>query len=372
MLAQVTPVAPENVVKTLEENRNVLGVTKEQWKVVLSGLIGAYFPSVSRPGWWLTGPSGAGKTTRGRMMAGLVDPMEYLGGHLNLKRDERNARTAASNTFIFSTDNATEMSQRENDWWCRLHTGVAETARKLHSDNTKLSWKFRRIGLATSLVMPPGIKPDALRRMLLIELRGTDNHPDVRGHQGEVRPAQAEMMGALFCVITGVLAYLGDAMARELDDCPEMSDFARLLLAADLAFPGLGDPAQADLGGLYAAYKQHAFDVLVQAGVGDQLALLVMGLVTRDATRDESGKKKLTRIPGDLLKALRKMAGEDAAEEWFPVDATRLGERLTQLDGSLRRLGIVVTRAKHTNRGTPYVFTKVEGPKSDAGSDAGK
>ena len=69
------------------------------------------------------------------------------------------------------------------------------------------------------------------------------------------------------------------------------------------------------------------------------------------------------------------MAGDDVAEEWFPVDATRLGERLTQLDGSATRLGIVVTRAKHTNRGTPYVFTKVEGPKSDAGdagSDAGK
>ena len=57
------------------------------------------------------------------------------------------------------------------------------------------------------------------------------------------------------------------------------------------------------------------------------------------------------------------------------LDATRLGDRLTNLDGPLRRLGIVVTRAKHTNRGTPYVFTKSDSPKSDAGdagSDAGK
>ena len=363
------------MLKTLEEARLVLDVDKEQWKVVLGGLIGAYFPSISRPGWWLTGPSGSGKTTRGRMIAGWVDPVDYLGGQLDLKRDERNARTAASNSFVFSTDNVTDMSQRENDWWCRLHTGVSETARKLHSDNTKLSWKFRRIGLATSLVLPAGIKPDALRRTLLIELPGTDKHPDVNVIEAKYDEAKPEMMGALFAVITGVLEHLGDALARELDDCPEMSDYARLLLAADLAFPGLGDPAQADLGGLYAAYRDHAFEVLVRAGVEDQLTLLIMSLVTRDATRDKSGKKKLTRLPADLFKALQDMAGENAAAEWFPADPSRMGERLTSLDGPLRRLGIVVTRAKHTNRGTPYVFTKVEDPKSDAGDaegDAGK
>ena len=121
MLAQVLPaeVAPEDVVKTLEEARLVLGVDGEQWKVVLDGLIGAYFPSISRPGWWLTGPSGSGKTTRGRMIAGWVDPVDYLGGQLDLKRDERNARTTASNSFVYTTDNLTKISQDENDWWCR-------------------------------------------------------------------------------------------------------------------------------------------------------------------------------------------------------------------------------------------------------------
>ena len=63
-----------------------------QWGVVLSGLIGAYFPSIDRPGWWLTGPIGSGKTTRGRMIAGWVDPVDYLGGSLNLRRDERDAQ----------------------------------------------------------------------------------------------------------------------------------------------------------------------------------------------------------------------------------------------------------------------------------------
>ena len=145
----IYPERPSSVLGSLEEARLILGVSTEQWKVVLAGLIGAFFPSIDRPGWWLTGASGSGKTTRGRMIAGWVDPVDILGGRLDFKRDERNARTTASNSLVYTTDNVTDMSQAENDWWCRLHTGVSETARKLHSDNTKLSWKFRRIGLAT-------------------------------------------------------------------------------------------------------------------------------------------------------------------------------------------------------------------------------
>ena len=151
-------------------------------------------------------------------------------------------------------DNVTVMSQAENDWWCRLHTGARETARKLHSDNTQLSWKFRRIGLATSLVLPDGLRPDALRRTLHIELAGTDKHPDVSAIEAEYDRLKPKVMGALFTVLSGVLAHLDKARADELDGIPEMADFARILYAADLAFPGLGDATRADLGGLYAAY----------------------------------------------------------------------------------------------------------------------
>jgi hypothetical protein len=44
------------------------------------------------------------------------------------------------------------------------------------------------------------------------------------------------------------------------------------------------------------------------------------------------------------------------------------GEKLTKLDGPLRRLGIVVTRSTRTNRGIPYVITKVESADSGAGN----
>ena len=102
----------------------------------------------------MIGPSGVGKTTRGEQLAGLVDPMGHLGGRINLKRDERNARTKAVNTFVFTIDNASSITQDESDFWCTMHTGASEQVRKLHSDNTMLSFEYRRIGLGTSRTMP--------------------------------------------------------------------------------------------------------------------------------------------------------------------------------------------------------------------------
>jgi hypothetical protein len=52
MLPQVIPVAPEDVMATLDSARDVLGVDANQWAIVLAGLIGAYFPSP------LPGPAG--------------------------------------------------------------------------------------------------------------------------------------------------------------------------------------------------------------------------------------------------------------------------------------------------------------------------
>ena len=381
MRPQVLParVAPADVVATLDEARDVLGFDAGQWSVALAGLIGAYFPSIARPGWWMTGPSGVGKTTRGEQLTGLVDPMGHLGGRINLRRDERNARTKAVNTFVFTLDNASSITQDESDFWCTMHTGASEQVRKLHSDNVMLSFEYRRMGLGTSRTMPRGFQADALRRMLLIRLKGTDNHPDVGAIKAKYDEIKPRVLGALFCVISGILAQLGKAMDEELTGCPEMSDFARRLRAADMAFPGLVHTTGADgqillttdpdgqVLGLYEAYREHASEVLVAAGLEDPLVLLIIKLVDN---QELMSPDPLTRLPADLLKDLRGAAGDDSQEKWFPVDATRMGERLTDMDGPLRRLGIDMGRANHTKRGTPYVFTRTTVPKGDAG-DAG-
>jgi hypothetical protein len=236
-----------------------------------------------------------------------------------------------------------------------MHTGASDQVRKLHSDNTMLNYSYRRIGMGTSLTLPAGFQADALRRMLHIELAGTDDHPDSEVLWRNYNQIKPEVLGALYTVIAGVLANLDKALEAPLRGVPEMSDFARRLHAADLAFPGLG---------LYEAYRQHAFEVLIAAGLEDPMALLVIKLMDK---RDDDPFRGL---PAELLAELRSAAGADMGEKWFPADATRMGEKLTRIDGPLRRLGIVVTRGKRSKLGTPYVITKVGGDAGDAAGDA--
>ena len=235
MAPQATPTEPGDVLAVLKEAQAVIGMDDEQWPIALGGLIGGHFPSIDRPGWWLTGPSGAGKTTRGRMLANWLDPARHLGGRINLKRDERDARTKAMNRYVFTQDNISGVTQDESDFWCTLHTGASDEVRQLHSDNTMLSFEYKRIGLGTSVNMPTGFQPDALRRMLHIELEASDDHPDAGALWKTYEDIRPRVLGALYCVLSGVLKHLGDAMAADLPECPEMSAYARRLYAADLA-----------------------------------------------------------------------------------------------------------------------------------------
>jgi hypothetical protein len=243
------------------------------------------------------------------MLAGWIDPVTNLGGRINLKRDPRDARAKAMNTFVFTIDNASVISQDESDFWCTMHTGASDQVRKLHSDNTLLSYSYRRIGMGTSLTLPAGFQADALRRLLHVKLAGTNDHPDSESLWKTYNRIKPQVLGALFTVIAEVLKHLGKALETTLVGVPEMSDFARRLHAADLAYSGLR---------LYEAYRQHAFEVLIAAGLEDPLALLVLKLM------DKQGDEPFRGLPAALLLELRRAAGADVAEQWFPADPTRL------------------------------------------------
>jgi hypothetical protein len=393
MTPQVVPARPEDVVAVLQEAKEIVGLADEQWALALSWLVGGHFPSIDRSGLWETGPSGAGKTTRAKMLAGWIDPARELGGRINLRRDERDARAKAMGRFVFSMDNVATVSRDDSDFWCTLHTGVADEVRQLHTDNTMLSYDYKRIGLGTSLSMPSGFEPDALRRMIHIELEASDKHPPTDKLWQAYEEIKPRVLGALYTVLTGVLNHLDEALAADLADCPEMSAYARRLYAADLAYPQLG---------LYAAYRDHTAGILIEAAGNKKLAMLVVEALAKQAESEEGIKlakagqlagavaelaksKKvielkpdeplLTDTPTGLYDFLHNLAGIRVmeGEKWFPADPTRLGHELTSLFGPLRAMGIIVRREKSGSR-RYRIFCKpgVARTLADAAVDAGR
>jgi hypothetical protein len=336
MKPQAVPQQPDSVLGTLEQAREVFGVTPEQWKIVLGALVGWHFPSVARPGGWLAGVSGTGKTTRAEMWAGLVDPVEHLGDEIDVRQDKRDARVQAMNHFLVSQDNVSVVSQKDSDFWCRLHTGISDSARKLHSDNTMLTFTFKRVGLGTSVSLPDGFRPDALRRILHIELAVAEDNPALDKLWHDYYAIKPQVLGALYTVIAAVLAHLGKAMRAKLPGCPEMADYARRLHAADLAYPALGD--------LYEAYRQHTRDVMADKAVDSPLVALVSKLMD---SMEALGQDSLAGSPTELHAQLENhAAGLDISQPWWPKDPSWLGRRLKDYDAPLRQLGLVVTESR--------------------------
>ena len=382
MLAQVIPVQPDDVVATFQAAQKILGLDDESWALALGAEIGWHFPGIDRPGEWLTGPSGSGKSTRALMLVNLIDPIKQLGGRIDVRRDERNARTRAMARYVMTTDNISEVSPELSDWWCQMHTGVADEVRKLHTDNEMLSYDYQRVGLATSLVLPSGLQPDALRRTLHVDLDASGKHPDKTSLWRDYEKLKPELLGAIYTVISGVLKHLPEVLAMELPGCPEMSDYARRLKAADLAFPKMvpaSEPEEGQEKGpdleLYEAYSIHTGDIQLQRGADDPLARLVIEMMAR-LPRNEEGKLKDFRgTPTGLYKLLKTTAESHPGSENYvlskkwPVDAIKMGEALTKLYAPLLRLGFDFKRAK-SGSSRYYKITRVPVPDRDAQSSS--
>jgi len=361
MLPQVVPQPPDDVMAALKDAQSVIGLDDSQWALVFGYLVGGHFPGTDRPGIWFSGPSGAGKTTRAKMAAGLIDPAAELGGRINLKRDPRDARAKAMNRYLFSMDNIGHVSPDESDFWCTLHTGSADEVRQLNTDNVMLTYAYKRIGMGTSVNLPEGFQPDALRRLVHVELEATDDHPDAGLLWQAYDTIKAEVLGALFSVLAGVLGHLDEAMAADLPGCPELSAYARRLHAADLAYPGLR---------LYEAYRRHAEDIMAQRGLEDPLAILVCEAMDK-LPPGELGRRTLDDSPARLYQYLENVAGTRAMERWWPVGVTQLGHRLTLLDAPLRRLGVTVKRGPRTKNARSYRIVSVRGIGTTAGARTG-
>jgi hypothetical protein len=226
-----------------------------------------------------------------------------------------------------------------------MHTGSADEVRQLHSDNTLLSYEFKLVGLGTSVTMPNGFAPDALRRMLHVELKPADDHPDTGNLWQDYDKIKPQVLGALYTLVAKILERLDEAMAEPLPGCPEMAGYARRLYAADLTYPDLG---------LYKAYASHTGDIMAEKGMNDPLVQVLSEAL------DKLPGKKFDDTPARLHGHLSAVAGIRASARTWPPDATRMGKKLTELDAPLRNLGVVVERGPRTRDSQNYVITKSE------------
>lgn len=320
-----------------DELRELLGLAEDdpRWRLAWGWLVAALFEDVPRPILWALGPQGSGKSTRARMILNVVDPVDALGREPG--KNERDDTTAAAGRFLPSWDNIGNVSATTSDWICRLVTGVEVARRALYTDDDLRVSTLRRSGVATSIVLPFGLGPDALERLVLVELDRVaerDRRPESE-LWGAFERAHGRILGALLDDVAGVLAHLDEAR-REGHRLPRMADYALILHALDVHLDL--DPLE----GFADMYARSVRGVMSERASADPLTA---ALVKQVRARAEG---VWTASPGVILAAIEADRPDDPRAPW-PTSPSVLSASLMRNHETLRAAGVEVERLPKRN-----------------------
>lgn len=334
---------------TREELAALLGLDPagQEWRLIWGWLVAAYFPEVARPILWCLGPQGSGKSTRARMVLNLVDPVSALGAPFG--KNERDDSTALLARYVPSWDNLSSVSTAASDWLCRLTTGVEILRRMLYSDDSVHRVTVRRTGVATSIVLPYGLGPDAVERLVLVpfERLSDDRRTGEAVLWDRYARVRGRILGAVLDDVAGVMANLGEAReATATGSRPRMADYAELLDALDRHCDL--DPLE----GFEAAYVEAVGGALADAAREDDFTAAVLRLVG-----DTGGTWSGTA--SDMLAALDGFRPLDTRAAW-PRNARQLGRIVAAKQEALRAAG-VAARGGKSNGARAWNLVALEG-----------
>ena len=309
-------------------------------------LTAAYFADVPRPGLWLTGPAGAGKTTIATGLARLIDGTEWLDGRLD-KTDERNNIIRAAKCYVVSFDNMSMVTSDLSDWICHLVTGHRDTFRKMRTNFEDISMAYRRTFVATGLSLPYGLAADALDRVIEVQLTaiadaGRVDETLIRRELDEARP---RLLGALLDRVAAVLRVLPQIPAQGTG-LARMHGYAQVLVAHDAVYGQGGAPCLSAYLGSVKAVRE-----------GKAEGEPVVAALTRAIAPGAAWEGIAKELQAELMRHRDFSLGADA---WWPADPQRLSDKLTELDGVLRESGFIISR--RTGHGKARLITIARQP----------
>jgi hypothetical protein len=220
-----------------------------EFKLILGWMLALPFNSSVLPGLLLIGATGYGKSTRLRLTTSVWEPSpdDSLGSAFG--RNYADDQVRALHRAVPLWDNLSRVSGDISDLLCCLITGTAIEGRKYYSNADLDRNPIRRaIGL-TAVGMPAGLRPDALDRLIVVELPPLAHRVADAQVQDRFDRAHPALLGAACDAVAAALA--GRALAPEPTQY-RMAAYAGVLAALDAitaaeALPGCP-------GGLLDAY----------------------------------------------------------------------------------------------------------------------
>lgn len=221
---------------SLTELRPLLNVGDEQWATVVTWLVAALLPGITRPALLLTGEQCSGKTVVAKMLQHLVDPDGASLRQLPADEDEWTAVVDAARVLAF--DDVARLADWQSDALCVAISGATMVKRGLYEEPASEASVDRAFVLAGTIT-PDELRADLVDRIVVVELPQLTERrpePDLWEAYSEARP---RILGALLDLLSAVLGKLTPA-AREKaarGDIPagRMADYGLVLAALEEA-----------------------------------------------------------------------------------------------------------------------------------------
>ena len=318
---------------SVEELRAFVNVGNEDdWRLMVSWLIGALRPSGPYPVLLLQGEQGSAKSTTARLLRGIIDP--NIAPMRTAPRDERDLMIAARNGWVIGYDNLSGIPDWLSDALCRVATGGGFGTRALYTDADEMIVDVQRPIVANgiddlarrgdlrdrAIVLYLPVIPDAKRR-------------DERTLREQYEAASPRILGALLDAVSMALRRQDSTRLQRL---PRMADFAIWVTAAEPSLPWAEGAFQEAYAGNRLAQDEEAAEY-------DPVAGAVRSLVEQVGTW--SGTTQA------LSEQLKELVDEHTwrSRSW-PSSLPAWGRYLRRIAPTLRALGVQI-EFDHEGRG---------------------
>ena len=319
----------------IEDLSQFLNIENESdWVLIVAWLIGAMKPTGTYPILMIQGEQGTAKSTTAKLLKDLVDPS--VVSSQSLPRSERDLTIAASNSWLNSYDNLSEMPNRLSDAFCRIATGGGLRTRTLFTNDDEMLFNPVRPQIFNGIA-DIATRPDLADRALTICLMPIPKEKRISEMQlmENWKLRKAGIFGALCNALSVALAKHKKINLKEL---PRMADFAIWASAAEFSFGWKKGSFMRE----YANNRLRLIDIAIEA---DPVAIAVIDMLKKENVYKWSGKAS------DLLEILKSQVGEQVTRlKSWPKQPNLLSNKLCRCATSLREKGISIEWTKSGDR----------------------
>ena len=316
---------------SVRELRTFINLPDEDaFVLAVSYLVAALRPRGPFPIAFLQGEQGSAKTTTGRVIRRLIDPVEPLDK--TKPKSEQDLFIDADQNWILLFDNLSGVSDWLADAFCRIATGGGFATRKLYTGRDQETFSVSRPQILNG-IDDLAIRDDLRDRGLLFVLPviASDHRLSEKALERDFAPAHPRILGAL---LDAVSAALRGQDSVHLPQKPRMADFAVWATAAEAALPW-------DEGTFIKAYERNRREALLITLEHESLARALERLMDKT---EGSWSGTPTELYGRLF------SGPPRVDWSLPKSASEMSKRLRRLIPALREVGIEVTYSRHSDK----------------------